>query len=140
MQQDEGNRHARMLSILFHYTIISLAVIAVSAAQVLIKHRLNWHGHMPAAPRETFMYIINLIFDPVVVGAFILLVGAAITWYFVVSRIPLSTAFAFAALSYPIVLLGAFLFLREPIGAAQIVGNALIVIGIIVVASAGRAT
>ncbi|MGI9394682.1 MAG: hypothetical protein ACR2OY_08545 [Boseongicola sp.] len=95
---------------------------------------------MPGPPRDAAIYLFKLLLDPVVVSAAIVLVGAAITWYFVVSRIPLSIAFAFAALSYPIVLLGAHLFLRESISLGQIVGNALIVAGIIVVASSGRVT
>lgn len=139
MQQSRRISHAAGIgSILFYYIIISLAVCAGSAAQVLIKHRLNWHGHMPSVPRDTVGYLFKLALDPVVVGAVAMLVGAAVTWYFVVSRIPLSIAFAFAALSYPMVLAGAHFFLREAVSPTQILGNALIVIGILLVASSGR--
>jgi drug/metabolite transporter (DMT)-like permease len=82
--------------------------------------------------------MLRLAVDPVTILAILMLIGAAVTWYFVVSRIPLSVAFSFAALSYPLVLVGAHLFLGERVIAMQVIGNLLIVAGILMVATAGR--
>ena len=121
-----------------YFSILILAVCAGAASQILIKSRLSFHGQMPAAPMQTVEYVARLLLDPLVLVALVMLVGAALSWYFVVSRIPLNIAFAFAALSYPLVLFGAHLFLKEPIGFMQIVGNLLIVSGIVLVAYSGR--
>lgn len=93
---------------------------------------------MPGAPRDLAGYVLRLGVDPIAIVAVLMLVGAAVTWYFVVSRIPLSIAFAFAALSYPMILVGAYAFLGERVLPVQVVGNLLIVAGILMVATAGR--
>jgi drug/metabolite transporter (DMT)-like permease len=93
---------------------------------------------MPGAPRDMVSYILRLAIDPIAILAVVMLIGAALTWYFIVSRIPLSIAFAFAALSYPMILVGAALFLGERVVPLQVMGNLLIVAGILLVATAGR--
>lgn len=123
---------------MIYYIILCLAVFIGSAAQLLIKSRLTAHGMMPTLSRDTVYYVFRLAIDPAIVLAAIMLLSAAMSWYFVVSRIPLSIAFAFAALSYPIVLLGAYAFLREPVSLMQVLGNLLIVGGIVIVAASGR--
>jgi drug/metabolite transporter (DMT)-like permease len=124
--------------ILLHYIFLTLAVCAGAGAQILLKLRLTAHGQMPSAPRDLAGYVTKLAIDPVAILAVLMLVGAAVTWYFVVSRIPLSIAFAFAALSYPMILVGAHLFLDERVLPLQVMGNLLIVAGILLVATAGR--
>lgn len=125
---------------MIYFIILSLAVVVASGAQIVIKSRLTAHGEMPAVPTETLFYVFRLLFDPMILVAGAMLVCAALTWYFVVSRVPIGVAFAFAALSYPVVLSGAYLFLKEPVNLVQVAGNILIVAGILLVAFSGRVT
>ena len=72
----------------------------------------------------------RLMGDPWLWLALAMLISSAFLWYFAVSRISLGVAFAFAALSYPMVLIGSQMFLGESFVVQQYLGCVLIVGGI----------
>lgn len=115
--------------------IIVFAIMVAVGAQLIIKLRFNTsHGQMPSEANSFFTYMIELMKDPWLWLAGIMLVSAAIMWYFVVSRISLSVAFAFAALSYPLILIGSQFFLGEQVVYQQYIGCILIMAGITTIA------
>jgi drug/metabolite transporter (DMT)-like permease len=116
--------------------MIAVAVLSLAAAQLLIKARLEAHGVVPLTPR-IWSYALGVAADWRMWVALLGLVIASVLWYAAVSRLPLSIAFPFAALSYPIVFVGSLVALREAFSWPTLVGNVLIVAGVVLVASGG---
>ena len=112
------------------------AVVLLTAAQLTIKSRLNSHGPIPMSGTEGWHYFLAATQDARLMGGFLLLAVAAFGWYAGLSRVPLSVAFPVAALSYPLMFLGATVILREDYSWPGLMGNCLIVIGVIVASSA----
>lgn len=112
-----------------------VAIFGISAVQLLVKHRFNVaHGAVPV-DGTVVSYLLKLLVDPWLWLAEITLVVAALLWYFALSRIPLSVAIAFAALVYPLVMVGSMVVLGERVNLVQFFGCALIVGGIWLVAA-----
>lgn len=113
------------------YFLLVISVSMMVTAQILIKVQLDvlrlsaltiW-GTAAAMLSNTMLWV----------GA-ALLVFAAGLWYLCISRLPLSVAFFFASLAYPMILAGSYLFLNEQVSTMQILGCILIVSGVLLVA------
>lgn len=113
------------------FLLILLAVVAMVAAQLIIKAQFNAMGAPGLTVIDTFLVAAR---TPMLWFAVGLQGFAALLWYLCVSRLPLSVAFFFAALAYPMILLGSYAFLGEPVGLRQILGCCLIAVGVLMVA------
>ena len=112
------------------YIVLLVAVICISLVQLIVKYRFDvMHGQVPA-DRSILIYIFGLFTDPWMWLAGITLIVSALLWYFALSRLFISTAIAFAALVYPLVMIGGVAFLGEIVTRYQMVGCVLIVTGI----------
>ena len=117
-----------------NYALLVVAVIGISAVQLLVKYRFNIeHGKVPG-DGSIISYLFDLLADPWLWVAGLTLVISALLWYFSLSRLSLSVAIAFAAFVYPLVMIGSVLFLGESIGLSQSIGCLLIVSGIWLIA------
>lgn len=115
--------------------LIAVAVLSLTAAQILIKSRLGLLGAIPLSPRELLAYGLQLASDWAIwIGIGGLLV-ASLLWYAAISRLPLSVAYPFAALSYPLIFFGSLVLLRETFSWQALGGNVMIVLGVLLVAS-----
>jgi drug/metabolite transporter (DMT)-like permease len=74
-----------------------------------------------------------ILLNPWVISAFASAFLASICWMAALSRMPLSKAYPFTALSFPLILLLSWGLFREPLTAGKIAGTLLICLGIIVV-------
>lgn len=108
----------------------------LAVAQLIIKSRLNTHGAIPVSGMEIFDYILAVSQDWRLVGGFLVLAVAAFGWYAGLSRVPLSIGFPIAALSYPLLYFGAVTFLREDFSWLGLVGNVVIVAGVMLASAA----
>jgi drug/metabolite transporter (DMT)-like permease len=114
--------------------LIIFAVLVLTGAQLLIKSRLSVHGVVPF-DRQMLGYMLEVLLDwRMWLGGLGLLLSS-LCWYAAVSRLPLSIAYPFAALSYPLILLGSVFLLREPLHWQAVAGNIVIVFGILLVSS-----
>lgn len=69
--------------------------------------------------------------DPYILSAFACSFLAAVAWFYVVERYPVSIAFpSYVGVLFIFVLMGSALFLREPVSLMQLVGIALIIAGV----------
>ena len=118
-----------------NYLILLVAVVLISAVQIIVKHRLNvQHGEVPYSG-ALFGFLLQLMKDPYLWIAGFMLISAAVLWYAGVSRTSLGVAFTFAGLSYPLVMAGSYWFLQESFVLPQMFGCALIVTGVMFVAA-----
>lgn len=102
-------------------------------SQLVIKNVLNSHGNVPIFSSEIINYIAGLTKDWRAWVGGTTLVAAAIIWYAAISRLPLSFAFPIGAMSYPLILFSTYIFLGETITIEKLIGNTLIVAGVLVI-------
>lgn len=115
--------------------LIVAAVLLLTTAQIIIKSRLTEHGTVPFSFEQGWPYLLGLLADwKVWIGGLGLVISSAL-WYAAISRIPLSVAFPFAALAYPLVFASSVLFLHERFSWQSLAGNGLIVLGVVLAAA-----
>lgn len=119
-----------------NFALLVLAIALLSAVQLLVKHRFNVaHGEIPLNASALPGFLYHAIKDPYLWLSGFLLITAALLWYAVISRMSLGVAFTFAALSYPLVMTGSYVFLDETFAFRQILGCGLIVSGLLLIAA-----
>lgn len=124
-----------ILVLFSRYGILIIAITAVAVVQLIVKYRLNLqHGEMPSS-EKLIPYLFEIFKDPWMWLAGIILLLGALFWYYSLSRVPLSIAFAFGALSYPLVMLGSKLFLGEIVVMQQYIGCGFIIVGLLLIAA-----
>lgn len=74
---------------------------------------------------------IQLIFQPVIIGALCLYATSTLLWLWLLQRIPLTTAYPFAALAFLLVPFGGWLIFKEPLHGRYLIGVGFILAGVI---------
>ena len=110
-------------------------MLLLTTAQIIIKSRLTEHGTVPFSFEQGWPYLLGLLADWKVWIGGLGLVFSSVLWYAAISRIPLSVAFPFAALAYPLVFASSVLFLHERFSWQSLAGNGLIVLGVVLAAT-----
>lgn len=108
--------------------LIGLITFAVSMATGQVLFKLGATKVEPATDLNGWM---NLIFHPLVVTALVLYGAATFLWLWLLQRIPLTTAYPFAALAFVLVPLGGWLFFNESVNGKYIMGVTLILGGVL---------
>jgi drug/metabolite transporter (DMT)-like permease len=116
--------------------LVVAAVFSLTAAQLVIKTRLTVHGTVPINLSEGSSYLLVAIADWHMWLGLLGLAVSSLLWYAAVSRIPLSLAYPFGALSYPLIFVGSLLLLGEEFSWQALIGNGLILVGVMLVAGA----
>lgn|GEM_PF-1751539 len=111
--------------------MILLSVSLLTVTQLIVKSRLNIHGEVPLVPIHWPGYLLILLKDWRLWAALVSMIAAALSWYAGISRLPLSVAFPVTALSYPLIFIGSILVLGEQFTWIALLGNMLIVGGIL---------
>lgn len=115
------------------YVFVVLTVALTVAGQLLIKAQVALAGPLPATVAGQAGYVLSLLARPQVLAGLAMAFAAALSWMLALTRLPLSRAYPFTALSLVLVVAcGAWLF-AEPIGPARIAGVALICLGVLLV-------
>ena len=115
--------------------MIKLALFAVTlaAGQLLFKrvagNVAEVSGIVPLLAR--------IVLDPAFLLAIFLYMAATILWVVALRDIPLSRAYAFTGLAFALVPIGAMLFFGETIEGRHLLGLALVLAGIMLVAAGG---
>jgi drug/metabolite transporter (DMT)-like permease len=106
---------------------VLLAVGGISCGQVLLKLAAMHAGQASAARPLALLLNGYLIAGVAVLGC------ATLLWTWVLRWVPLNQAYPFMALAFVLVPLACWFLLGETLTARQLLGNALIVAGVLVV-------
>ena len=118
--------------------LILAVVTLVVAGQVLLKIGMNRVGEIGREQLGSPLALIGrLLRTPAVVGGLLLYAVSAAGWVYVLSRVELSYAYPFLALSYAAVTAIAVAVLKEPFTRAQWLGVLCVVLGVTTVAASG---
>jgi len=105
--------------------------VAMAAGQVLFKRAAS-----QIAPSSGGSWLIEVARLPTMWVAVALYAGATLFWVRILSTVPLSRAYPFAALAFVLVPAAGYFFFHEPITLRYALGTAFIVIGVVVAAGA----
>ena len=118
------------------YVFIALTVLFTVYGQVVLKWQV---GLNPGATIENLNLraLVTLLLNPWVISAFAAAFGASLFWMAAIGRMPLSKAYPFTALSFPLVAVISAWAFREGMDWHKIAGTALIIGGVIVLSRSG---
>ncbi|WP_305805613.1 EamA family transporter [Stenotrophomonas sp. YIM B06876] len=118
------------------YIFIALTILLTVYGQLMLKWQVNLN---PGATIDGLnpRAVITLLLNPWVISAFAAAFGASLCWMAAIGRMPLSKAYPFTALSFPLVATLAVWLFRESLDSHKIAGTALIILGVIVLSRSG---
>jgi drug/metabolite transporter (DMT)-like permease len=112
------------------YFFISLTVAFTVIGQLLVKAGVAKVLSTSAEPLALSRLIVAALLNPAVISGLICALIAAISWFPAVSRLPISVAYPFMALSIVLVLFLAPLCFGERVGLNQWMGVVLVSFGL----------
>lgn len=105
-------------------SIFFMSVLISSLSQIILKKSAN----------KSYANRIQEYLNPLVIFAYVLFFCATLLTTFAYRFLPLSVGTIFESVGYIYIAIGGYLFLNEKISLRQLLGNVLIIIGIIVFA------
>lgn len=117
------------------YVFIALTILLTVYGQLVLKWQVSKRPEATLAGMNPEA-IVSLLLNPWVISGFVAAFGASLCWMAAISKLPLSKAYPFMALSFPTVGALAVWIFGEQFGTNKIIGTALIILGVIVLARA----
>lgn len=119
-------------------SLIAGSVLLSSASQVMLKFGMSTPGVQSALAGQAEPRRIALAIgaSPLVLAGLVSFGLSAVLWLFVLSKIPLSSAYPFVALGIVITVIAGRVLFGDPMPVAKLIGIALIVAGVLGVAMA----
>jgi drug/metabolite transporter (DMT)-like permease len=114
------------------WVYVGISVIVTAYGQLVVKWRVSQRGHLPASVDGKLHFFLSLLTDPWVLSAMATTFLAALCWMAALSKLELSKAYPFSALSFVSVLLFSGLFLNESITLGRVAGFAIVIAGLII--------
>ena len=113
------------------YALIALTILFTVYGQVMLKWQVAQFQPAPLRMSDPSS-IARMLMNPWVLSAFAAAFLASLCWMATLTKLPLSKAYPFMALSFPTVSLLAVLLFKEEMNGIKITGTALITLGAIV--------
>ena len=116
------------------YILITLTVLLTVYGQLVLKWQSSMFGPLPAGVPGKLAYLGQMLLNPWVISGLGAAFAASLCWMLALRKLPLSTAYPFTAASFVLVLLFAVVLFNEPVTLGKVLGTAMIVGGILVMA------
>ena len=114
------------------WLLVLLTIAFTVYGQIAIKWQVVLAGALPHDPVAKVLFVLRLLLNPWIISALIAAFLAAVCWMGAMTKLPLSRAYPFMALSFILVTIFANMLLGESITWSKIAGLALIVGGLVV--------
>lgn len=114
------------------YLLVGLTITFTVYGQLAIKWQVLRAGALPEGWIPKFAFLLRLLLNPWVISALAAAFLAAMCWMGAMTRLQLSQAYPFMALTFILVTLLAGVFFSEPVSLPKLAGLALVVLGLIV--------
>ena len=118
--------------------LILISIIFTSGSQIILKFgMMSGSVQVALASRKTSEIALAIISSPFIMGGLFCFGLSAIIWLFVLSKVPLSSAYPFVALGiFATTIFGHFMF-NEPITTLKAAGLFLVLTGILLIGKVG---
>ena len=116
------------------HAYIALTVLFTVYSQLVMRWQVGNAGAPPAELWEKGRFVFGLLLNPWVLSGVVATLLAGISWMLAMTRFEVSYAFPFMSLNFLLVLAGSALLFGESVTATKLVGTALVVAGVVVIA------
>lgn len=117
------------------YSFVALTIFFTVYGQLVLKWKITELAPTGLRLAETIK-VAKILLNPWVISAFAAAFLASLCWMAAISKLPLSKAYPFMALSFPTVAIFSVLFFDEQVNWPKICGISLIVLGAIILSRA----
>jgi drug/metabolite transporter (DMT)-like permease len=114
--------------------LILLSVALSVVGQLLLKTGVSQLGALSLARGDVMISLRSLLANPIVWGGLAVYAVGTFFWLGALSRVELGYAYPFLSLSYVLVMLTSWIFLREEVSLMRVAGAAIICCGVYAVA------
>jgi len=115
------------------FGFVLTTIVFTVVGQVLIKWQAMHAAHLPASWPDRVTFFFRLVLNPWIMAGLLSAVVAAFAWILAMTRLPLSMAYPFVALTYPLVFCLGWLLFGESLSPWRIVGVLFILVGVAVI-------
>ena len=115
-----------------HLYALATPVLAV-ISQLIIKWQILLATEKLESQAGNVEFLLHILFRPWVILAITATFGTTLLWILALSKLHLSAAYPYLAISYVLIFIASILIWNEPVSAGKVVGYSLIVTGIVVV-------
>lgn len=120
------------------HLFVILTVVLTVLGQLIIKWQVGQAGISPTDAGGFARLVGRLLLEPWVLAGLGAAFVASLLWMLALTKLDLSEAYPYTALSFVLVMLASRLVFAEPLTTGKILGTALIVSGIVVLALTTR--
>ncbi len=106
---------------------ILICILLIAMGQVLLKFGIN--RTLENTPLESTESALQLVWNPYILSGIVIYFLVFLLWMYILSNSPVSYAYPFISLSYPLVVILSDFILKEPINNLAWVGIVLIFLG-----------
>lgn len=114
--------------------LCSVFAVALPFGQVLFKLGANYDARLSGP------FLLRVVQNYPLIGAFAWYGVTALFWFYVLTRVPLSSAYVFSLVGSALVPIAAVVIFKEPFSWGAALGYALILAGFMIVVTQTRAT
>lgn len=114
------------------YVLVLATILLTVYGQFVIKWQVLMAGALPADLYGRVAFMLALLANPWILSALLAAFGASLCWMLAMTKLPLSHAYPYIALSFVLIVLGGAWLFSEPLSVYRLVGVAFIALGVIV--------
>lgn len=115
-----------------NYLLILPVALLVTYSQIIVKWRTIGSTFNSVKNEGIFSYLLKFLLDPIILSAYATALIASFAWLFIVTKLPLTTAFPiYIGATFCMVLVGGWFFLAEAISPIKVLSILLIFSGIV---------
>jgi drug/metabolite transporter (DMT)-like permease len=118
-----------------HFYILLTLVFTVYG-QLVLKWQMSKAGALPSGAVEKLGFLLQQFLNPWIVSGFASAFIASLAWMAAVTRFELNYAYPFMSLAFVIVMILGVLFLGENLNLHKVLGTALVMAGLVLIARA----
>jgi drug/metabolite transporter (DMT)-like permease len=119
---------------LLGHAYIAATLLFTIYGQLVLKWQIGGAGPMPPAAVDKLLFLLRQFLNPWILSGFASAFLASLAWMAAMTRFDLNYAYPFMSLAFVIVMVFSVLFLGEALSAPRVIGTALVMAGLIVIA------
>lgn len=116
------------------HLFILLTLVFTVYGQLVLKWQIGQAGPLPSDLLDKLWFLLRQFFNPWILSGFFSAFLASLAWMAAMTRLDLNYAYPFMSLAFVIVMVFSVLFLGESLSWQRLVGTAMVMGGLIVIA------
>ena len=119
---------------LLGHAYIAATLLFTIYGQLVLKWQIGGAGPMPPAAADKLLFLLRQFLNPWILSGFASAFLASLAWMAAMTRLDLNYAYPFMSLAFVLVMFFSVVFLGEALTVPRIIGTALVMAGLIVIA------